>query len=223
MSYEANVLHRPLKPEPSKTKGFYMRTSLIVCLLAVSLPGWSDAMADSPTAEVKSTVDQVIRILTDPQSQGEAKREERRKLLHDAILSRFDFQEMARRALGAEWRRRSPEEQREFVKLFTDFLEKTYVRRIESYDNKKFIYTAERIDGSYAEVSSKTEAAKGEEFKIKYMLHRPGEEWKVYDLVVEDISLINNYRSQFGRVIAQSSYQELVRRLKDKLAQESRL
>jgi len=223
MSYEATGLNLLLKSERSKMKEVFMRTSVIVCLLTILLPGWSHAMTDSPTAEVKSTVDQVIRILTNPQYQAEAKREDRRKLLRDTILPRFDFQEMSKRALGTEWRRRTPEEQREFVKLFSDFLEKTYVRRIESYNNEKFLYIAEKIDGSYAEVSSKIVTTKGEEFKIKYMLHRPAEEWQVYDMVVEDISLINNYRSQFGRVIAQSSYQELVRRLKDKLAQEGRL
>jgi phospholipid transport system substrate-binding protein len=109
-----------------------------------------NTFADSPTVEIKSTVDQVIQILTNPQLQGEGKKQERRKRLREVIFARFDFQEMAQRSLGAHWQRRTPEEQAEFIKVFSDLLEKTYVDKIESYNNEKFIYTNERIDGSYA-------------------------------------------------------------------------
>ena len=101
---------------------------------------------------------------------------------------------MAQRSLGAHWQRRTPEEQTQFIKVFSDLLEQTYVDKI---NNEKFIYANERIDGSYAEVSSKTRTSKGEEFTINYKLHRVGEDWKVYDLVIENVSLMNNYRSQF--------------------------
>jgi phospholipid transport system substrate-binding protein len=175
-----------------------------------------NVLAESPTIEIKSTVDQVIQILTDPQLQGEAKKQERRKRLREAIFVRFDFQEMAQRSLGAHWHRRTPEEQTEFIKLFSDLLEQTYVGKIESYDNEKFIYTNERIDGRYADVDSKMRTAKGEEFTINYKLHRVGENWRVYDLVIENISVINNYRSQFNRIITSSSFNELVSRIKAK-------
>jgi phospholipid transport system substrate-binding protein len=138
---------------------------------------------------------------------------EKRKLLRDAIFPRFDFQEMAKRSLGAEWRSRSFQDQTEFVKLFADFLEKTYVGKIASYSN----YTGESIDEPYAEVHSKLLTAKGEEIKINYMLHQVKSEWKVYDLVVGDVSLVKNYSSQFSRVISKSSYEELVRRITQKL------
>jgi phospholipid transport system substrate-binding protein len=177
-----------------------------------------NAFAESPTDQIKSTVDQVIQILTNPQLQGEEKKQERRKKLREAIFVRFDFQEMARRSLGAHWQRRTPEQQAEFIKVFSDLLEQTYVDKIESYNNEKFIYTNERVDGPYAEVGSKMRNSKGEEFSINYKLHRAGEDWRVYDLVIENVSLVNNYRSQFNRILTSSTYDELVLKIKAKLS-----
>jgi len=176
------------------------------------------AFAGDPTVQIKSTVDQVIQTLTDPQLQGEGKRQERRKKLREVIFVRFDFNEMAQRSLGAQWQRRTPEEQAEFIKIFSDLLEQSYVDKIESYNNEKFIYTHERIDGSYAEVGSKMQNSKGEEFNINYKLRRTGEDWRVYDLVIENVSLVNNDRSQFNRILTNSTYNELVSRIKAKLS-----
>jgi phospholipid transport system substrate-binding protein len=124
---------------------------------------------------------------------------------------------MAQRALGAHWQRRTPEERAEFIRVFSDLLEQTYVDKIESYNNEKFIYMNERIDGRYAELGSKMRTSKGEEFTLNYKLHRVGEDWKVYDLIIENVSLMNNYRSQFNRIINSSSHDELVSRIKLKL------
>ena len=186
-----------------------------MCLFIISS---FNAFADSPTVEIKSTVDQVIQILTNPQLQGEGKKQERRKRLREAIFVRFDFQEMAQRSLGAHWQRRTPEEQREFIKVFSDLLEQTYVDKIESYNNEKFIYSNERIDGPYAEVGSKMRTSKGEEFTINYKLHRVGEDWRVYDVVIENVSLVNNYRSQFNRILTGSTYDELISKIKAKVS-----
>ncbi|MGH7770371.1 MAG: MlaC/ttg2D family ABC transporter substrate-binding protein [Candidatus Binatia bacterium] len=166
---------------------------------------------------VRSTVDHVIKILTDPKHKGEANKEARRKLLREAIFPRFDFPEMAKRALGAEWGRRTPAEQKEFVKVFTAFLEKASIQNIESYDNERFIFTGEKTSDSHAEVEGKILNARGEETKITYLLHRIGGEWKVYDLVVAGISFVSNYRSQFSRLIRQSSYEGLLRVMREKL------
>ena len=123
---------------------------------------------------------------------------------------------MAKRSLGSNWARRTPQEQEEFVRLFTEVLERAYADLIESYSDEKIIYLAEKIDGGYADVSSKVVTTKGEEYSINYRAQLIDNEWRVYDVVAENISLVNNYRSQFSRVIAKSSYEELVRRLKDK-------
>ena len=176
----------------------------------------SSAFAGLPTEQIKSTVDRALVVLKDPSLKPAAKLTERRDQLKQILFARFDFTEMARRALGANWRRRTPEEQEEFVRLFTDVLEHAYAGIIESYTDEKIVYTVERIDGTYADVGSKIFTSKGEEYSINYKVHLVSNEWKVYDVVAENISLVNNYRSQFNRVISHESYKELVRRLKDK-------
>jgi len=123
---------------------------------------------------------------------------------------------MAKRALGANWRRRTPKEQDEFVRLFSDLLERAYADTIESYTDEKIVYVGERLDGGYADVNSKVLTSKGAELSLNYKAHFVGGEWRVYDVVVENISMVNNYRSQFNRVISNASYEELVRRLRDK-------
>jgi phospholipid transport system substrate-binding protein len=172
--------------------------------------------AGVPGDQVRQTADKVLAILKDPQLKGESKKNERREKLREVIYQRFDFTEMARRSLGSEWRRRSAEEQKEFVKLFTGLLERAYLDNIESYNGEKFRYLKEQEDNNHAEVDTKIIDNKGQEFSVNYRLHKVNGDWKVYDVVIEDISLVNNYRSQFNRVLATSSYEELVNRMKGK-------
>jgi phospholipid transport system substrate-binding protein len=174
------------------------------------------ATAGVPTEQIKATVDRAVLVLKDPGLRAESKTKERRDQLRQVLFTRFDFNEMAKRALGANWRRRTPKEQEEFIRLFTELLERAYAETIESYTDEQIIYVNERLDGSYADVQSKILTSKGEEFSINYKAHLTGDEWRVYDVVVENISMVNNFRSQFNRVIANSSYEELVRRLRDK-------
>jgi phospholipid transport system substrate-binding protein len=183
--------------------------------LVLSL-GSVGAHAGLPTDQIKSTVEKALVVLNDPRLKPPAKLKERRDQLRQILFARFDFTEMAKRALGSNWRRRTPQEQEEFVRLFTDVLERTYAEIIESYTDEKIVYVNERIDGTYADVGSKILTSKGEEYSINYKAHLISNEWKVYDVVAENISLVNNYRSQFNRVIANGSYEELVRRLRDK-------
>ncbi len=192
---------------------------LLVYLSLFASPVW----ADTPTVLIKSAVDQAINTLTDPYLQGENKKEERRTLLRQIILSRFDFREMAKRSLGTHWLKRTREDKSEFVRLFTNFVEKVYLGRIESYNNgAKFIYSNEKIEGRYAEVGSEILTFDGEEFQINYKLHRVEKEWKIYDVVVENISLINNYHSQFNRIITKTSYDELVSMMRQKLSKTTK-
>lgn len=198
-----------------------LKATAIILLVLFGPVANSFAAADNPTAQIRSTVDRVIALLTDPTLQGEAKKTERHDLLRQTIFARFDFQEMARRSLGPHWRRLTIDEQTQFVVLFKDLLEKAYLDRIQSYNKERFIYTNEEIDEPYAEVGSKILTAKGEEFSIRYRLLRAGDQWRIYDVVIEDISLVNNYRSQFNRIISKSSYAELVQAMKAKLAKNS--
>jgi phospholipid transport system substrate-binding protein len=172
--------------------------------------------AGTPTDQIRGTVEKVLAILKDPALKSEAAKGERRNRLRKIIYSRFDFTEMAKRSLGSYWRRRTPEEQREFVEIFADLLEGAYVDRIESYNGEKFLYGNEKREKDRAEVDTKIVTKDGREYSINYRLHLVDKKWKVYDVVIEDISLVNNYRSQFNRIMAKSSYEELLRRMKEK-------
>ena len=189
---------------------------LIAALLAAACLTASPARAGLPTDQIKATVDKAQLVLRDPRLKPATKQTERREQLKQVLFSRFNFTEMAKRSLGPNWSRRTPQEQEEFVRLFTEVLERAYADIIESYIDEKIVYLAEKVDSGYADVNSKIVTNKGEEYTINYRAQLVGNEWKVYDVVAENISLVNNYRSQFNRVITKSSYEELVRRLKDK-------
>jgi len=198
------------------------RNFRIFAIALLLLPLWLSpgaAAGGVPTDQIKATVDRALVVLRDPRFKPAAKVKERRDQLRQILFARFDFSEMARRALGASWRRRTPQEQEEFVRLFTELLEHAYTDTIESYTDEKIIYVGERLDGNYAEVKSKILTSKGQEFSIDYKTQVVAGEWKVYDVVVENISMVNNFRSQFSRVINNASYEELVRRLKEKQAE----
>jgi phospholipid transport system substrate-binding protein len=188
--------------------------SIAVFLLLVLALTSARATAGVPTDQIKATVDKALVVLKDPHLKTASRNNERREQLKQILFARFDFTEMAKRALGANWRRRTPKEQEEFVGLFTELLERAYTDTIESYTDERIVYVGERLDGSYADVDSKIFTAKGEEFSINYKAHLLSGEWRVYDVIVENISMVNNFRSQFNRVIANSSYEELIRRLR---------
>jgi phospholipid transport system substrate-binding protein len=172
--------------------------------------------AGAPMDQVRTAVDRVLIILQDPGLKSERKKGERVRRLRQVIYPRFDFGEMAKRSLGNHWRQRTPEQQREFVKIFTDLLEKLYVGKIESYNGERIVYTREVQDKNYAEVNTKIITKKEGEVPINYRLHGANGEWKVYDVVIENVSLVNNYRSQFNRILASASFGDLIKRLQEK-------
>jgi len=191
----------------------------ILCALIVTVGlAYPDATcAGVPTDQVRATVDRVLAILRDPALNSVDAKAARRSELSKAILPRFDFAEMAKRSLGAEWRRRTPAEQEEFIRLFTELLKNSYVESIESYRGEKVIYRSESQDGAYADVGTKVINDRGEEFTIDYRLNLEGSEWKAYDVIIENISIVNNYRSQFVRILGRSSFAELLQSIRDKL------
>jgi phospholipid transport system substrate-binding protein len=175
-----------------------------------------EVAAGTPGEQMRQSVDKLLTILKDPQLKGESKKNERRAKLKEVIYQRFDFTEMAKRSLGFEWRRHSPEEQQAFVKLFTDLLERAYLDQLESYNGEKIQFLKELDGDNYADVATKIIDNKGQEYSVNYRLHKVSGDWKVYDVVIEDIGLVNNFRSQFSRVLAKSSYEELVSTMKGK-------
>ena len=184
--------------------------------------GWAHfAQAGEPLELVRAAVDKAIQILKDPNLQSLDKKKERVDRLRETLNPMFDYEEMAKRALGAHWRRRTPAEQEEFVKLFRDFLERIYSDKVDLYGGEKVRFGREVIDKDFAQVESTIIKSKGEELAVIYKLRQLKGQWKVYDAVVENISIVNNYRSQFDRIISSSSYEELVKRLQEKTRQDA--
>lgn len=168
----------------------------------------------TPTDDVKKTVDQVIRIVADKDLKHNDKK--RRQALKRSISVIFDYTEMSKRSLGKHWNDRSTEEKKQFSDLFANLLEKTYANKIESYNNEKVIYLRENIAANRAEVKSKIVTAKHDEYTMDYRLLNQGGKWMVYDVVIEGVSLVSNYRSQFNKIITANGYGELVKKLQGK-------
>jgi phospholipid transport system substrate-binding protein len=189
---------------------------LEICILSfmLSFASLTRAHAGAPLDLVRTTVDRAIQILKDPELNSPDKKQERVDRLREALAAIFDYEEMAKRALGPHWRQRTPAEQEEFVKPFRDFLEKVYSDKINLYSGEKVRFGREVIDIEFAQVESKIIQLKGEEIAVVYKLRQVNGQWKVYDAIIENISIVNNYRSQFDRVISSSSYEELVKRLR---------
>lgn len=186
--------------------------ALCLCLsLAISAPSFA-----AVTDEVRSVVDEVVHILANPELKKPSKEPQRRQQLRTAIGRIFDFQEMAQRSLATHWKERTPAERKEFVALFQTLLENSYAGKIESYHDEKIVYQKESVDGQYAEVRSKVIAPKGDEYALDYRLIQKGGRWFVYDVVIEGVSLVSNYRSQFNRIVNSQGYPELLKKLRSK-------
>ncbi|MDD5558091.1 ABC transporter substrate-binding protein [Candidatus Methylomirabilis sp.] len=181
-------------------------------------PGLS--LAGSATDQVKGTVDQVLKILTDPALKSAQKTKERRAKLRKTVLERFDFSEMSKRSMGLYWNERTSEERTKFVGLFTDLLERAYIDRVEGYTGEQILYLEETADGNYSEVRTKIVTKRNQEIPIYYRLQKADAKWEVYDIVVEGVSLVNNYRTQFSKIIRTSSYQDLVKKMQAKVEGE---
>ena len=192
--------------------------AIILLLFVLGMAGQS--FGEEPTDQLKQTIDQVIAILTDPALKDTAKAEEKRKLLRQAADQRFDWQEMARRALARHWRERTDEEKQRFTALFADLLEKTYMKRVEGYSGEKVQYDAERVEGKYAIISVRVFDSNDMEIPVDYRLKKKNAHWLIYDVYVEGVSLVNNYRTQFNTILAKAPFAELMEKLEAKISQQ---
>ncbi len=172
--------------------------------------------AGEPLTLTKQTINKVTDILKNEELKKPENILKRRTELRRVIGERFDFEEMAKRALALHWKNRSPEERQEFISLFSDLLERSYVKKIESYADEQVLYADEKIEGEYAVVKTKIITKRNVEIPIEYRLLKKKNQWGVYDIVIEGVSLVNNYRNQFNKIIRKDSYQELVQRMKNK-------
>jgi phospholipid transport system substrate-binding protein len=171
--------------------------------------------AGSATEAVRGTIDEVVRILSDKEMKQPARHQERRKLLETVIWGRFDDREMSKRALAAQWTKLNETEREEFVRLFQSFLTDAYADKIEGYAGEQVQYLGERLEGPYAEVRTKLMSEKTS-YPMDYRLMETAGDWVVYDIIVDGISLVRNYRGQFERIIHAESYAALVEKLRKK-------
>jgi phospholipid transport system substrate-binding protein len=196
----------------------HRRTKLtfVASLVAMIFCGALPLQAGAPTEEIRTAIDQGVQILKSAKLDSSKQRAQVIDQLREIVYTRFDFEEMAKRSLGSHWRRLSPPQQKEFVTAFTELLETTYADKIDLYEGQQVEYTGETIDKNYAEVNTRVIGKNRESYSVDYRLHQVGGKWRIYDVVAENISLVNNYRSQFNRIVVNSSFEELIKRIKQK-------
>jgi phospholipid transport system substrate-binding protein len=187
---------------------------MVAVLMVVGGGKWANA--GEPTDAIRSAVDQGVEILKKAKLDSQKQRARVIDRLRQIVYPLFDFNEMAMRSLGPHWRRINAQQQKEFVSTFTALLEKTYADQIDLYDGQEVVYTGESVDGDYAQVDSRIIDKNGQTYSVAYRLHKVDGKWRIYDVIAENISLVNNYRSQFSRVIAKSSFEELLKTMKEK-------
>ncbi len=201
---------------PSQTARWLLGVGLLLTAFVAM------SQAGEPLEKIRQTVDDVFKVLRDPSLQGPERAKERRARIRQAVLQRFGFEEMARRSLGRHWRKLTPAQREEFVALFSDLLERSYIDKIESAagDEQKVRYTKEQVDpDGYALVRSEV-VGRDLNVEIEYRLLKRNDDWEVYDVLIEGVSLVSNYRTQFNKIILEDSYDELVKKMKLKLEQE---
>lgn len=191
-------------------KKMIVAVSAALFLFILSAP--SGAHTGEATVRVRLTIDKALVVLKDPALQGDVHKAERRRRIRAAVVGLIDFQEMTRRSLGLHWRRRTAGERVEFVNLFSDLLENSYISKIEQQTDEKVVYLGEKTNRkkTRALVKTKVLTAQGTETPIYYRMMKKKGRWVVYDIVIEGVSLVSNYRTQFGRIIKRSSYEDLV-------------
>ncbi len=176
--------------------------------LAVEVPAC--AQAATPTDELRQYTDRVLHVLQDPALTPQA----RRVAVRDLAIEVFDVSETAKRALGPHWQQLTPAQRDQFVRLFRDLLEQSYISRIDEYGGERIRYVSERVDGDSASVRAMIVTRQGTEVPVESRLLQKGDRWLIYDVLIENVSLVGNYRSQFDRIIRTASYDELVKRLR---------
>jgi phospholipid transport system substrate-binding protein len=174
------------------------------------------AAAGVPTDQLKGAVERVLKTLDDPTLKGEARLGERRVAVRKIANEIFDFSEIAKRSMARHWQPLSEAQKNEFVGLFADLLERSYISKIETYGGEKIQYTAERADGEFATVSTRIITKNGTEVPVDYRMIKRADRWLVYDVSIEGVSLVSNYRTQFNKIIQTASYNELISKLRNK-------
>jgi phospholipid transport system substrate-binding protein len=175
-----------------------------------------EAAAGPPTDQLKNAIDRVVKVVADPSLKGDDRMAERRSAVRKIADDIFDWSEIARRALARHWQSLTDKQRAEFVALFSDLLERSYISKIELYGGEKIRYAGERVDGETATVPTRIVTKNGTEVPIDYRLLKKGDRWLVYDVNIEGVSLVSNYRTQFNKIIQTGSFEDLIQKLRAK-------
>ncbi|MFC1533070.1 phospholipid-binding protein MlaC [Thermodesulfobacteriota bacterium] len=193
----------------------YICRSILSVLLTFIMP--LTVLAGEPTERIKRTTDKLVAIITDPELAAPEMAEKRNRMLRETVDDVFNWEAFSKRALAIHWKKRTREEQKEFITLFGQLLERTYMDKTRHYSGEKLFFLNETIKGDYGVVKAKVVLKNGKEIKVDYRIKKEEGKWFIYDVYVEGVSLVNNYRVQFNNIITRSSYEKLITRLKAKL------
>ena len=173
-----------------------------------------------PLRVIQSGTEKALEIIQNRKPDGKLHLRDRRNEILQIVDQYFDFEEMARRSLGAGWKSQPPQKQETFVKLFKDLLFNTYLDRVENYtaSNEKVVFDGQKLDGDYAVVNTRVTGFKGGDVDVIYSLRFRNGQWKVYDVVIAGVSLVNNYRSQFSSILAKQSFDDLLKTMNEKVS-----
>ena len=185
-----------------------------VLVVSLVLGVTTSAPAGPASDQLKVGIDQVVHVLADPSLKGTTKAKQRRDTLRKITNPLFDWGEMASRALGRHWQPRTEAERQEFIRLFHDLLERAYITTLERYNGERVTYGTESVQGEQATVRTQVLNKEGREFPVDYRMIQRNDRWLVYDVLIEGVSLIGNYRAQFDQIIRTGSYEKLVDKLK---------
>ena len=180
-----------------------------VMMVASGGPAWAGA----PTDQLREGIERVFKILRDPDMAGDKNVLRRQAAVLAAAGTVFDFGEMAKRALGQHWAARTSAERTQFIALFTDLIQHSYINKVDQHSGAKVTFTNETIDGDLAAVRTAIPLNNGKEMPLEYRMHNAAGRWQVYDLSLDGISLVSNYRAQFNKIIRIDSYETLVTKL----------
>ncbi|MGH7355976.1 MAG: MlaC/ttg2D family ABC transporter substrate-binding protein [Candidatus Rokuibacteriota bacterium] len=178
--------------------------------------GPPSAWAGPPSDQLRGSIDRVIRVLEDPELRRASRTAERRAAIRRIANEIFDFAEITRRCLGTHWQARTPDEREEFTRLFADLLERAYIGKLELYSGERVVYLGDAADDEVASVRTRLVTRQRTEIPVEYRMHRRDGRWLVYDVAIEGVSLVANYRAQFNKTIQTASYSGLVERLRAK-------
>ena len=186
-------------------------------LMSMTVNAW--ATADSPIETIRMTIQQARAVLEDPNYQGQDHKQQRLAKVKEIVLPQFDSQEVAKRTLSTHWNGLTDQQQQEFVQLFIALVEKTYSHNLDRYNNGvQFFFDHEHIEDQFSEVDTRVlDPVQNRTFSIGYRLHNVNGKWLVYDVVIENVSMVQNYRNQFNRILTKSSYEELIKALQNKI------